>query len=120
MLCKDLAYLVQQLGTRLFKGVQLSNDPALSPLVMCEHQRTCGRASQVLKFSCTLGMAVGPGGVKHLCYFVSVCLGQRLRCREVRQQCAGGRAGGREPGNEHSGPGGAASWLQTAVRLLGE
>src|SRR5256885_16121867 len=40
-------------------------------------------------------MAVGPGGVKHLCYFVSVCLGQRLRCREVRQQCAGGRAGGR-------------------------
>src|SRR6266852_7868702 len=95
MLCKDLAYLVQQLGTRLFKGVQLSNDPALSPLVMCEHQRTCGRASQVLKFSCTLGMAVGPGGVKHHCYLVSVCLGQRLRCREVRQQCAGGRAGGR-------------------------
>lgn len=29
------------------------------------------RASQVLKFSCTLGMAVGPGGVKHLCYLAS-------------------------------------------------
>src|SRR5216684_3043653 len=40
-------------------------------------------------------MAVSPGGVKHLCYLVSVRLNQRLRCREVRQQCAGGRAGGR-------------------------
>jgi hypothetical protein len=34
MLGKYLAYLVQQFGTRLFKGVQLSDDPALPPLVM--------------------------------------------------------------------------------------
>ena len=40
-------------------------------------------------------MAVGPGGVKHRCYLISARLGQRLRCREVCQQCAGGGASGR-------------------------